>query len=144
MKKELSAGVIVYYEDQINDRVVRLYLLLYYRHGYWDLPKGKLEEAETNLQAAVRELKEETGLEAELLPGFEQSLSYMFKDPTGELVHKTVTYFVGKARTKEVALSFEHISYKWLSVREALQELTYTNSQQMLAMVDHFVENYKN
>lgn len=143
MKKEFSAGVIVYYEDLINDRVVRLYLLLYYRHGYWDLPKGKLEEGETNLQAAVRELREETGLEADILPGFEQSLSYMFKDPTGELVHKTVTFFVGTVHTKEVALSHEHISYKWLSVRDALQELTYPNAQQVLAMADHFVETYK-
>ena len=123
MKKEFSAGVIVYYEELVNDRIARMYLLLYYRHGYWDLPKGKLEKDETNLQAAIRELKEETGLEAMLLPGFEQSLSYMFKDPSGELVHKTVTFFVGIVNTKDVTLSHEHLSYKWLSVSDALQEL---------------------
>ena len=36
--------------------------------GYWDLAKGKLEKGETNLQAAVRELKEETGLKADIYP----------------------------------------------------------------------------
>ena len=140
MKREFSAGVVVYYDDIYNDQPVRLYLLLNYRRGYWDLPKGKLEKDETNLQAAVRELKEETGLEAVIHHGFEQTLSYMFKDPTGVLVHKTVTFFVGRASTKEVVLSHEHLSYKWLPYKEALEFLTYTNAQQIVAMADHFVE----
>lgn len=138
MKKEFSAGVIVYYTEVINDQKVRIYLLLNYRRGYWDFAKGKLEKGETNLQAAVRELKEETGLKAHIFDGFEQSLTYMFKDPNGELVQKTVTYFVGKSSTKEITLSTEHLSSKWLPLKEAMQELTYTNSQQMLAMADHF------
>ena len=104
----------------------RMYLLLNYRRGYWDLPKGKLEKGETNLQAAIRELKEETGLGGEIHEGFEQSLSYMFKDPDGDLVQKTVTFFVGKASTKEVILSYEHLSYKWLPYKEAVAKiLTY-------------------
>ncbi len=139
MKREFSAGVIVYHNEIVNDRPVRMYLLLNYRRGYWDLPKGKLEKGETNKQAAIRELKEETGLEASIAEGFEQSLSYMFKDPSGELVHKTVTFFVGKSSTKEVTLSYEHLSYKWLPFKEAVEELTYVNAQQMLSMADHFV-----
>lgn len=139
MKREFSAGVIVYYNDRINDQPVRMYLLLNYRRGYWDLPKGKLEQGETNLQAAIRELKEETGLVARILEGFEQSLSYMFKDPDGELVHKTVTYFVGNVSTKEVALSYEHLSYKWLPYKETIETLTYANAQQILSMAEHFV-----
>lgn len=140
MKTEFSAGVIVYYEVTINDLSTRLYLLLNYRKGYWDLAKGKLEAGETNLQAAIRELKEETALTAEIHPGFEQSLTYMFKDFSGELVQKTVTYFVGKAPTKDVTISSEHLSYKWLPLKDALRELTYVNSQQVVAMADHFIE----
>ena len=139
MKKEFSAGVIVYYDEKVNDQPTRLYLLLNYRRGYWDLPKGKLEQGETNLQAAIRELKEETGLVAEIHEGFEQSLSYMFKDPDGDLVQKTVVFFVGKVETKEVILSHEHLSYKWLPYKETVQQLTYANAQQTLTMADHFV-----
>lgn len=143
MKREFSAGVIVYYDDFVNDQPVRLYLLLNYRRGYWDLAKGKLENGETNLQAAIRELKEETGLEAQIHEGFEQSLSYMFKDPDGELVHKTVTFYVGKVSTRQVTLSHEHLSYKWVPYKDAIQELTYPNAQQILAMAEHFVSTHK-
>ena len=140
MKIELSAGVIVYYTEMVNDLPVRMYLLLYYRHGYWDLPKGKLEGQETNLQAAIRELKEETGLEATIHPGFEQSLAYMFKDKSGQLVDKTVTFFVGKASTKNVTISHEHLSYKWVPYKDAVKQLTYANASQILSMAEHFVE----
>ena len=141
IRKELSAGVIVYYDEFMNDRTVRLYLLLNYRHGYWNFAKGKLEGNETNLEAAIRELHEETGLTAEIFPDFEQPISYMFKDPQGSLVHKTVTYFVGKALIKEVVISSEHLSYQWLPLRAALQELTYVNAQQILSMADHFLDS---
>ncbi len=140
MKKEVSAGVIVYYTDLSRDEPVRLYLLLHYRKGYWDFAKGKLEGSETSLEAALRELKEETGLDSEILFGFEQSLKYMFKNPRGELVNKTVTYYVGKSKTKDVQISSEHLSFKWLPYKEASQELSFENAKQILDMAKHFVD----
>ena len=38
-------------------------LLMIFRRGFWDLPKGKVDEGETLEQCAVREVKEETGLQ---------------------------------------------------------------------------------
>ncbi|MBA3954990.1 NUDIX domain-containing protein [Candidatus Dependentiae bacterium] len=140
MKKEYSAGIIVFYETQLPDRLERTYLILHYHKGHWDLPKGKLEGAETNLEAAVRELKEETGLTVTLIPHFEQSLSYLFKDNQGILVSKEVTFFLGKASTQSVILSPEHSSYEWLSLKDALKQVTYSNAQQMLRMADQYRE----
>lgn len=37
-------------------------LLVFYRRGSWDLPKGKIDDGETPAQAAIREVQEETGL----------------------------------------------------------------------------------
>jgi 8-oxo-dGTP pyrophosphatase MutT (NUDIX family) len=38
-------------------------LLMIFRRGFWDLPKGKLDEGETIEACAVREIQEETGLQ---------------------------------------------------------------------------------
>lgn len=45
-------------------------LLLIKRRGYWDLPKGKVDEGESLEQTAVREVQEETGLQAVTLGDF--------------------------------------------------------------------------
>ncbi len=54
MKKIIAAGGLVF-----NDKNE---LLMIFRRGKWDLPKGKLDEGETIEACAVREVKEETGL----------------------------------------------------------------------------------
>lgn len=138
MKREYSAGVVVFYQETTDTE--RLYLLLHYPKGHWDLPKGKLEPGETALQAAQRELKEETGLTVAILPGFEQTLSYIFKDMQGNLITKQVTFFVGKSLTQQVTLSHEHLDYQWLALKPALAQVTYANAQQMLRMADQFIE----
>ena len=45
-------------------------LLMIFRRGFWDLPKGKLDEGETIEQCAIREVQEETGLKNIKLVGF--------------------------------------------------------------------------
>lgn len=139
MKQERSAGIIVYYTEKSAASSKRLYLLLYYRNKYWDFPKGKLEANETDQEAALRELKEETGLTLSLKKSFEQSISYFFKDQKGALVDKTVVYFVGESFTKEVLLSAEHTDFEWLPLKESLTQLTYANSQHVLSMAEHFI-----
>ena len=141
MKKEFSAGIIVYVTKVINDVPTRLYLLLQYPRGYWDLAKGKLEEGETNEQAALRELKEETGLDARLDEGFKKALYYNFRNPQGRLIEKRVIFFTGEASSQDVTLSHEHKGYCWLPYEEALQELTYLNARNLLTAAHEFTNN---
>ena len=75
MITESSAGFILISDNFDNsDPSV---LLLHYNSGHWDFPKGNIENNETEIQAATRELKEETGIESfTLLPGFRHVLNY--------------------------------------------------------------------
>ncbi len=139
MKYETSAGAIIYRVQKETGRLQ--YLLLRAGLGHWDFPKGKLEAAETREQAALREVKEETDLAITLVPGFDQSLSYYFKDKNGVLINKTVTFFVAQAPHTPVTLSYEHTEYRWLNLEDALTTLTYKNSQQILKLADRFVRH---
>jgi len=130
-----SAGVVVYFKR--NEK--REYLLLHYESGHWDFPKGKIEEGETKQQAALRELKEETGLLATIHPGFEYTFEYFFKDKSGEFAKKKVYFFVGRSKAKRVDLSYEHIGYEWLAFDEACEKLTYKNAKQLLQKADTFL-----
>lgn len=137
MLKEYSAGLVLFYQEQNN----REYLILHYTAGHWDFPKGHIEEGESKHQAALRELKEETGLEATILEGFEDSFSYWHRFPkTQELAHKTVYFFIAQATSKEVVLSHEHIGYAWLPFQKACEQLTYENAQELLKKADEFLE----
>lgn len=142
MKMERSAGVIVYSQDNLTKQ--RKYLLLLYPKGHWDLPKGKLEKNESKLEAAIRELKEETNLEAEIIPGFEESLNYHFRGFKKELIHKEVTFFVAKALHKNVILSEEHFDYMWLPYEKALNQLTFENARNVLIKAENFLKSIEN
>jgi len=64
-KKIISAGGIVFKKSLKRDRQYVVALILVY--GKWMLPKGKLDKGETKKEAAVREVREEAGVNAKIL-----------------------------------------------------------------------------
>ena len=72
-KKIIAAGGLV-----VNDKEA---LLMIFRRGKWDLPKGKLDEGEKIEDCAVREVKEETGLKKIFLISFTGLTYHEYFDP---------------------------------------------------------------
>ncbi len=140
MINEHSAGILVYSIQIIEKVPVRLYLLLYYPKGYWALVKGHLDPGETPLEAAHREVMEETGLTAIVDEGFVDVLRYIFTNKHGQKVAKEVTFYVGQAISTDVQLSHEHEAYAWLPFEEAYERLTYDNAKQLLKAAESFLE----
>ena len=139
MQRQFSAGLVLFRIDE--ETKARDFLLLHYVSGHWDFPKGKIEPGETKHQAAIRELAEETGLTAEILPGFEEQFTYWFRSHDGgEMLQKTVYFFIGRTEQKDVVLSHEHIGFIWLPYEVALEKLTYNNAQEMLKKVTAFLD----
>jgi len=81
----------------------QLGLLLIHRLGYWDLPKGKIDPGETPPQAALREVREETGLQ-ELELGELVSVTYhTYRDRQQRRVLKPTYWY--RMLTRETALT---------------------------------------
>ncbi len=140
MLKQSSAGIVVY---RVSEDGTRTYLLLQYPGKYWDFPKGKLEGHEKWMEAAVRETREETGIDLDFRPDFEHSYAYSFNDFKGNRVEKTVVFFIGKAeQNSEVTLSYEHIDYLWLPYNQARIQIHFENVRQLLDEVEHFLNTH--
>jgi bis(5'-nucleosidyl)-tetraphosphatase len=132
MTIERSAGVVVY-------RVcggARQYLLLDYGK-YWDLPKGHVEKDETDQAAAIRETTEETGItDLALDPSFCHEIEYFFRDRKGQLIRKTVAFFLGLTEAETVTISDEHVGAEFMPFDQAIKRLKYANAKEVVKLAE--------
>lgn len=117
----MSAGAAVLRETPAGRR----YLLLR-AWRYWDFPKGAVEPGETPLQAAIREVQEETGLEDLQFPRGE-----VYAETAPYNRGKVARYYLALTHTEAVSLSAnpvtgirEHMEYRWLGYSQAAQVVT--------------------
>ena len=110
----------------------RLYLVLHYSEGHWDLPKGHVEAREGEQQTARREILEETGISAlGFDPAFRKTIRYSFVEGSRSGT-KEVVFFLAKAAGEKVALSDEHVGFEWLPAARAIKKMTYENAKEVL------------
>ncbi|MGI0037254.1 MAG: bis(5'-nucleosyl)-tetraphosphatase [Nitrososphaera sp.] len=136
---ERSAGAVVFYSD--SDSAEPEFLLLNYTAGHWDFPKGNIEHGEQEMQAASREIREETGIiDVEFIDGFRMKIDYRYRHGR-RLAHKEVVLFLARARTKQVVISHEHVGFVWKKYEAALDHLTYRNAKNLLAEAKDFLRH---
>lgn len=122
---EKSAGAVVF----IAAKPVEFLLL---RAKHWEFPKGLIEAKESEQGGAVREVREETGLDVALVPHFRESIDYFYRRQDGTLVKKQVVYFLGHAKTRAFKISWEHQEAQWMTLEQAMGILEYENSRALL------------
>jgi 8-oxo-dGTP pyrophosphatase MutT (NUDIX family) len=102
----------------------------------WTLPKGAQEQAETVEQAALREVREETGLEAELV-GPLDTIDYWFVwAPERTRYHKFVHYFLMRAVGGDFsAHDHEMEDAAWFDPAEARRRMSFANERRLLDLI---------
>jgi len=134
-EKEHSAGIVIYREKDGE----RFYLILHYPSGHFDLPKGHIEGEETEKEAAIRELQEETGItQIELKEGYREMIEYQFRHQ-GILIKKDVVFFLGETDEEKVTISHEHQGSIWLPYKEAYEKLTFLNAKQLVEKAENYI-----
>jgi len=128
-----SFGVIpVYKNEQGEYEILVIHQFSHMNnHSYWVFPKGHSENNENAVEAALRELEEETGIaDIELQTEKDFKMRYSFKHE-GDVIHKTVTFFVGFVSSKVVKEpdQSEVKEIVWLKPVEARVKLTHENTK---------------
>ena len=133
MRKEKSCGAVVYREQGRE----RLFLVEHMAQGHTSLPKGHVEGNETEEETALREIREETGLEVAADTGVRHVISYS----PYEGVEKDVVFFVAKAGTDKVKNQESEVSgLAWLPFAEALEAMTYDTDRETLRKALAYLE----
>lgn len=142
MIDERSSGAILF---SINNESTKLvFLLLHYASGHWDFPKGNIESGEDEVQAACREIFEETGIQnVHFLKGFRKKIQYHYIRGN-KSIRKEVIFYIARTNTKEIILSNEHVGYAWKDYNQALNQLTYKSAKNLLTEVKMYLETNNN
>ena len=125
MIKEKSCGAVVYKKEE-----EKIYFLIEeMKAGHYSIPKGHVENNETEIETALREIKEETNLEVNLDSNFREVVSY---SPYEGCI-KDVVFFVAKAMTFDMKEQLiEVTSLKWLEPVDAINILTFDSDKEVL------------
>ena len=83
----------------------------------WELPGGRIEYGEHPIETAIREVKEETNLDVEVI---EKPIIGSIVRPDG--MHELVITYPCKPLNEDLKLSFEHFEHRWVNYNE-LKEL---------------------
>ena len=109
----------------------RFYLIEKMRLGHYSLVKGHVEGNETEEETALREIKEETNLDAKLDTSFRQVITYSPK--VG--VIKDVVFFVGEIQSLDVKAQEEEVNQiLFLEFEDAINTLTYESDKEILRL----------
>lgn len=132
---EKSCGAIVYRRSHGNTEIL---LIKHVNSGHWSFPKGHVEGTETEVETALREIKEETGIDVIIDPSFRETVSYFPRKDT----QKIVVYFIGKAKNFEFTPQEEEIAQiKWVDIGHATAILTYENDKTIVNKARMAIKN---
>lgn len=125
LKKEKSCGCIIIKDNKV--------LLVYEKNmNFWGFPKGHMEKGENEIETALREVKEEVGLDVEIDNEKRYVLNYNVRNE----IDKTTVLYVASPKNEKIVMQESEIEdAKWCDFEEALNTLTFDNSREMFKNV---------
>ena len=121
LRKEKSCGCIIVKDNKV--------LLVYEKNrNFWGFPKGHVETGENEIETALREVKEEVGLDVEIDTRKRYTLNYIIRDE----IDKTTVLYIAKPKSEKITMQEGEIeNVKWCTFDEAVETLTFDNWKDM-------------
>lgn len=126
IEKVGKAGAIVLH----SDGTARVALIFRGKEKDWSFPKGHIESGEEPLAACIREVKEEIGLEVDIIDQL----------PNNEYLHKSgnkiVTYmYLVRSKGREFVIEKPSDKIEWINIDEVKNKLGYDNLKQYFSKI---------
>ena len=133
----ISAGGVVYRLENYpgpNARV-EVALILASRKRRWQLPKGTVVQDESNEQAALREVREETGVKAELLEELDRIEYWYYSSRGGQRAryHKFVYFYLMRYLSGSVEDHDHEVEEaRWFEIQKAIHMLAFESDKNLV------------
>ena len=133
---EKSCGAVIF--KKADEQIVYLTVEYKIEAGYWGLVKGHVEQGETEIETARREIYEEVGLtDLTFQEGFRAETFYQPKPG----ITKLVVFFLAQTEQDEITYHFdEQVDHRWLSYPAMMQTLTYESDRRIITQAAHFLK----
>ena len=128
---EISAGGVVLKKERM--------VLLARRNEDWQFPKGQVEKGERMEETAVREVREETGVEARIVKSLGRINYWYYRE--GRRIYKTVHFFLMEAvRENRKQRDSEMDEVRWFNLEDAVKKISYRNERDILERANKEME----
>lgn len=136
LQYEKSCGAVVYCQDGNEIK----YLLACERSGYWVFPKGHMEAGESEHDTALREVKEETGLDVSFVEGFRVTDEHSLAREGRPNTIKQTVYFLARYEGQEfVPQEAEIAKIVLMSYESAMETLQFDSFKKILEQAHKFL-----
>ena len=134
-----SCGFVAYKRiENINH-----YLIIQSLNGDVGFPKGHMESGESELETAIRELKEETGVDVKVIQGFRRQIEYELRRVPDTI--KQSVYFLGECTSDKITCQEAEVTEAgFVSYEDALKLLTFEETKNILEDAEKFLDKTKN
>ena len=137
MYHEKSCGAIVYRKFHGNTEIL---LIKHVNSGHWSFPKGHVEAGETEVETAVREIKEETGVDANIDTRFRTVVTY---SPKKDVIKDVIYFFATTECDKTQKQESEVSEVMWVDIGDELKCVSYRNDKELVTKAIRFYKQHK-
>jgi len=139
-KIQISAGGVAFRE---RDERIEVALISVGDDARWQLPKGLVDKGESTEAAAVREVREEAGINTEVISRIDKVEYWYLWNEDGRRIryHKFVYFYLLRYKSGDVGDHDDEVNEaRWVAIDDAMKMLAFENEKKILKKATELID----